>query len=71
LGNGPALFFTYQKLCLVLLSLFLLLVKTNKTIFALMKKHVSKDFLPKSFDETDLICITVTFLLTIVIFIFA
>lgn len=71
LGNGPALFFTYQKLCMVLLSLFLLLVTTNDSFYRLLRKNTSKDFWPDSFNETDLVCITVTLLLTIAIFVCA
>jgi hypothetical protein len=45
LGQGYALYFTFQKLCILMLTLFYLLAISSKPIYQWARRHTSKRFL--------------------------
>jgi hypothetical protein len=71
LGAGHALFFTFQKLCMTLLTILLFTMSISQPMFNLITQNVAAGFFPSSFCETDLACLLVSVLSTLVIFIFA
>lgn len=67
MGQGYALYFTFQILCIFLLITLYLLVISNAMTYKWLAKKVGRRKLTTLIDEADLVCICVTVLCEIII----
>lgn len=71
LGQGYSLYFTFQKLCIIMLALFYLLSITSKQVYQWTMKNTGKKFSSVMSSQTDLLCLNVFLVCSLVMLMFA
>lgn len=71
LGQGYPLYFTFQKLCVMLLAVFYLLSITSRELYQWTVRHAGRKFLGSIINQTDLLCLNVLLTCSVLVLIFA